>query len=53
MALLPVVEKYPISYLLVWRNYKEEWFGPSPSKPDAEFFNEFYHSEKTLFLENI
>ncbi len=52
-ALLPVVEKYPISYLLVWRNYKEEWFGPSPSKPDAEFFNEFYHSEKTLFLENI
>ena len=32
--LLPVVEKYPISYLLVWRNYKEEWFGPSPSKPD-------------------
>ena len=52
-ALLPVVEKYPISYLLVWRNYKEEWFGPSPSKPDSEFFKEFYDSEKTLFLENI
>ena len=52
-ALLSVVEKYPISYLLVWRNYKEEWFGPSPSKPDAEYFREFYKSEKTLFLEEI
>ena len=52
-ALLPVVEKYPISYLLVWRNYKEEWFGPSPSQPDAEYFREFYKSEKTLFLEDI
>jgi hypothetical protein len=52
-ALLAVVEKYPISYLLVWRNYKEEWFGPSPAKPDAEYFREFYKSEKTLFLEEI
>ena len=52
-ALLSVVEKYPISYLLVWRNYKEEWFGPSPSKPDAVYFKEFYNSEKTLFLEEI
>ena len=52
-ALLSVVEKYPISYLLVWRNYKEEWFGPSPSKPDAKYFKEFYNSEKTLFLEEI
>jgi hypothetical protein len=52
-TLQPVVEKYPISYLLVWRNYKEEWFGPSPSKPDAPFFREFYNSDKTLFLNEI
>ena len=52
-ALMPVVEKYPISYLLVWRNYKEEWFGPSPVKPDAKYFKDFYNNKKTLFLKDI
>jgi hypothetical protein len=52
-TLQPVVQKYPISYLLVWRNYKEEWFGPSPSKPDAPYFRNFYQSDKTLFLKDI
>ena len=52
-ALQPVVEKYPISYLLVWRNYKEEWFGPSPSKPDAKYFVEYYNAENSLFLNEI
>jgi hypothetical protein len=47
------VENYPISYLLVWRNYKEEWFGPSPSKPDAQYFVDFYNNDKTLFLKEI
>jgi len=49
----PVVEKHPISYFLVWRNYKSEWFGPSPSKPDAQYFKDFYASEKSLFLNEI
>ena len=52
-SLQPVVDKYPISYLLVWRNYKEEWFGPSPSQPDAPYFKEFYDAPKTLFLKEI
>ena len=52
-TLQPVVEKYPISYLLVWRNYKKEWFGPSPSKPDAPYFRDFYKAEKSLFLKEI
>ena len=52
-TLLPVVEKYPISYLLVWRNYKKEWFGPSPAQPDAKYFNEFFDNKKTLFLKEI
>ena len=52
-TLLPTVENYPISYLLVWRNYKEEWFGPSPSKPDAQYFVDFYNNDKTLFLNEI
>ncbi len=52
-TLLPAVEAFPISYLLTWRNYKEEWFGPSPVKADAKYFVEFYNSPKTLFLEDI
>jgi len=52
-TLLPAVEEFPISYLLTWRNYKEEWFGPSTSKPDAPYFVEFYNSEKTLFAKDI
>lgn len=52
-TLLPAVEGQPISYLLVWRNYKTEWFGPSPAKPDAQAFRDFYKKENTLFLEEI
>ena len=52
-TLLPTVENFPISYLLVWRNYKAEWFGPSPSKPDASCFVDFYQSPKTLFAKDI
>ena len=52
-TLLPTVEGYPISYLLVWRNYKGEWFGPSPSKPDADYFRQMYNNDKILFLKEI
>ena len=52
-TLLPAIEAYPISYALTWRNYKEEWFGPSTSKPDAPYFVTFYNSDKTLFLKEI
>ncbi len=52
-TLKPVLDKYPISYFLVWRNYKKEWFGPSPSQPDAPYFRELYDAENTLFLKEI
>ena len=52
-SLQPVVEKYPISYLLVWRNYVKEWFGPSPNQADAPYFRDFYNEPKTLFLRDI
>lgn len=52
-TLQPIVEKYPISYLLVWRNDKNEWFGPSTSQPDAQYFRDFYADGKTLFLNDI
>ena len=52
-TLLPAVQDYPISYLLTWRNYKDEWFGPSTTKPDAQYFRDFYASDKTLFANDI
>jgi hypothetical protein len=52
-TLTPVLDKYPISYFLVWRNYKKEWFGPAPSQPDAAYFKQLYEKDNTLFLEDI
>lgn len=52
-TLKPVVDEYPISYFLVWRNDKNEWFGPSPEKPDAPYFREYYDAENSLFLKDI
>ena len=37
-VLKPQMDKYPISYFLLWRNYKEEYFGPSPELPCAKDF---------------
>ena len=52
-TLTPVLDKHAISYFLVWRNYKKEWFGPAPSKPDAPYFKEMYAKENVLFLKDI
>ena len=52
-TLTPVLDKHVISYFLVWRNYKKEWFGPAPSKPDAPYFKEMYAKENVLFLQDI
>ncbi|MBR5326425.1 MAG: beta-mannosidase [Prevotella sp.] len=52
-ALMAVLDKHQISYFLVWRNASHEWFGPSPSKPDAPYFKEMYAKENTLFLNEI
>lgn len=52
-TLMPVVDRYPISYFLVWRNDPKEWFGPSPEQPDAPYFRELYASKKSLFLKDI
>jgi hypothetical protein len=52
-ALMPIVHKYPVSYLLVWRNYEKEWFGPAAGKPDAPYFVKYYNDDKSLFLKDI
>jgi len=52
-TLKPVIDKHPISYFLVWRNDKNEYFGPAPSQPDAPYFRELYSAPNTLFLKEI
>lgn len=52
-VLKPVVDKYPISYFLVWRNTKTEFFAPAPGLPCVEDFIKLYNAENTLFLNDI
>ncbi len=54
--LKPVIDKYPISYMLLWRNawdQPEENFGPAPEKSCAKDFREFYKADNTLFVNDI
>jgi len=52
-VLKPIMDQYPLSYFLLWRNYKEEYFGPSPELPCAADFKKLYNAENTLFLKEV
>ncbi len=52
-VLKPIMDQYPISYFLLWRNYKEEYFGPSPSLPCAADFKKLHEADNVLFLKDI
>lgn len=52
-VLKPIMDQYPICYFLLWRNYKEEYFGPSPELPCAADFKKLYEAENVLFLKDI
>jgi len=52
-VLKPMMDSHPINYCLLWRNYKEEYFGPSPELPCAADFKKLYEAENTLFLKEI
>lgn len=52
-TLMPVLGKYPISYVLVWRNAREReghYYAPYPGQASADDFIRFYNSPKTLFI---
>jgi hypothetical protein len=51
--LKPQMDKYPLSYFLVWRNAKHEFFGPSPSEKNALYFNEMIRNKNVLMLKDI
>ena len=55
-TLLPVIEKYPISYVLVWRNARERenhYYAPYPGQVSAADFVRFYEHPKTVFAEDM
>ena len=51
--LKPQIDKYPLSYFLVWRNAKHEFFGPSPGEKNALYFNEMIRNINVLMLKDI
>lgn len=55
-TLLPVLEKYPIAYVLAWRNAREKvthYYAPYPGQVSEKDFVEFYHRPKTLFAAEV
>lgn len=55
-VLFPVLDRYPVSYVLVWRNAREQsdhYFAPYPGQVSANDFVTFYHHPKTLFCKDI
>nr|WP_262897509.1 glycoside hydrolase family 26 protein [Xylanibacter ruminicola] len=53
-VLKPQMDKYPISYFLLWRNYEKEWFGPVPGTPCGENYRKaFKEAKNVMFLNDI
>ena len=55
-VLEPVLDKHPVSYVLVWRNAHDEpthFFAPYPGQRTVPDFVKFYNAKKTLFLHDV
>ncbi len=55
-TLFPIIKKYPVSYVLVWRNARERvthYYGPYPGQVSAADFVEFYSNPRTLFVRDV
>jgi mannan endo-1,4-beta-mannosidase len=54
-VLLPVISKYPVGYVLTWRDAFNSKFSVSgnPIQSFTEDFKFFYNSPKTLFLKEV
>ena len=49
----PILEKYPISYFLPWRNYGKEHFGASKDAKTADDFKQWSAQKNFLFVNDI
>ncbi|KAA2238450.1 hypothetical protein F0L74_19680 [Chitinophaga agrisoli] len=53
-TLLPVLKAHPVSYVLIWRNGRQDhYYAPYPGQASAEDFRRFYADKSTLFLSEI
>lgn len=55
-VLFPIVEKYPVSYVLVWRNAREKpnhYYAPYPGQLTEPDFKQFYNNPRTLFCKDL
>ena len=55
-VLFPVLDQYPVSYVLVWRNARERtdhYYAPYPGHISADDFIDFHQHPKTFFCRDI
>lgn len=55
-VLAPVLDRHPVSYVLVWRNAHNEqghYFAPYPGQRSAADFMKFYNDKRSLFLHDV
>ena len=55
-TLLPFIENYPVSYVLVWRNtdkLENHYFAPFPGQKSEKDFVDFYNTPNTLFIKDL
>lgn len=55
-VLLPVLDQYPVSYVLVWRNARERpdhYYAPYPGHLSEADFIAFYRHSKTFFCRDV
>jgi len=55
-TLLPAIEPYPLSYVMVWRNAHDKqghFYAPYPGHPSCDDFVSFYKNGKTLFAGDV
>ena len=52
-VLQPQMEKYPLSYFLLWRNHVKEFFGPVPGEPCGDDFKKMAAQPRALMLKDI
>ena len=52
-VLKPQISRYPLCYFLVWRNAPHEFFGPVPSTPNGNYFNQLVKQHDVLMLKDV
>ena len=53
-TLLPIISKYNLSYLMVWRNAGlNQYFAPYPGQASAADFSRFFNTDQTMFQNRI